>query len=363
MKHISELAEILNQHFKWNKARVTCLAQMVRAIIAVRTVNLMQLALCFATKAQAPSSYRRMQRFFKDFDFDPSLIVNIILGIFPLEKRFKIIMDRTNWKFGKLHLNLLVLSIAHHGIAIPIYWMNLARGGSSSSDLRIFSMLKILHKVGKNRISCLLADREFIGHEWFSWLISNEVDFVIRIKSNALIKKGLQDRYPTPAGGLFRRLKLERRKYLKAPFWMEDFPIYLSASRSPKGELLIVATPRFSRNSLQDYKRRWEIENLFSCLKTRGFNLEDTHITDRKKVEKLLFVVVIAFCWAYLVGMEKTQTREIPRKNHSRKSQSLFRYGYDSLRRAVIQGVRYFRAFYRFLIPLSDRRIGGLAHG
>ncbi len=198
MKHISELAKILNQHFKWNKARVTCLAQMVRAIIAVKTVNLMQLALCFATKAQTPSSYRRMQRFFKDFDFDPSIIINIILAVFPLQKRFKVIMDRTNWKFGKLHLNLLVLSIAHHGIAIPIYWMPLARGGSSKTDQRIFSILKILHKIGKARIDCLLADREFIGHEWFSWLIKNEVNFVICIKSNTLVKRGLKDCYPTP---------------------------------------------------------------------------------------------------------------------------------------------------------------------
>lgn len=363
MKHISELAEILNQHFKWNKARVACLAQMVRAVIAVRTVNLMQLALCFAAKAQAPSSYRRMQRFFKDFEFDPSIIINIILAIFPLEKRFKVIMDRTNWKFGKLHLNLLVLSIAHHGIAIPIYWKNLARGGSSSTDQRIFSMLKVLHKVGGNRISMLLADREFIGCEWFAWLIKNEINFSIRIKSNSLVKKELRDPYPIPVGCLFRRLRPERRTFLKTPFWMDDFPIFLSASRAMKGELLIVATPCFSRNSLRDYKRRWEIENLFSCLKTKGFNLEDTHLTEQKKVEKLLFVVVIAFCWAYLVGIENDQAQKIPRKSHYRKSRSLFRYGYDSLRQAFLQGVMKFRAFYRFLIPISDKKVGGLVHG
>jgi len=181
---------------------------------------------------------------------------------------------------------LLVLSIAYRGIAIPIYWQNLGRGGSSHTDQRMYSVLKILQMIEKNKISCFLADREFIGLEWFDWLIKSQIDFAIRIKGNTLVKRSLEDRLPTDVSGLFRRLKKERRKFLKKPFWLGDFPIYLSASRSPKDELLIVATPRFNKASLKNYKRRWEIENLFSCLKSRGFNLEDTYLSEKKKVEK-----------------------------------------------------------------------------
>jgi len=38
-------------------------------------------------------------------------------------------------------------------------------------------------------------------------------------------------------------------------------------------------------------------------MKTSGFNLEDTHLTDIKRIEKLAAIVTIAFCWAYLVGI------------------------------------------------------------
>ncbi len=41
------------------------------------------------------------------------------------------------------------------------------------------------------------------------------------------------------------------------------------------------------------YRRRWEIETMFGCLKTRGFRMEDTHITDPDKSEKGVFVFYV----------------------------------------------------------------------
>ena len=355
MKHISELSNILNKYFDWNKARITCLAEILKGIIAVKTVNLSQIATIFSSKAQTSSSYRRIQRFFKEFDFNPFIIVHFILTIIPLPRKFLIIMDRTNWKLGNTHFNLLVFSIAYKGIAIPIYWMNLARGGSSHTDHRIYSIVKIICAIGKKRISCILADREFIGKEWFSWLLENKINFAIRIRENMLVSRFSKDRYPIPAAGLFKYLKTTKRKFLKDPIFLDDLSVYLSASRSPAGELLIVATPNFDRKSLNNYKKRWQIENLFSCLKSKGFNLEDTHLTEQKKVEKLLFIVVIAFCWAYLAGIEKNNMKKIPTKTHGRRAQNLFRYGYDILRKALFQGLQELRKYFRLL--MSDRRI------
>ncbi len=49
----------------------------------------------------------------------------------------------------------------------------------------------------------------------------------------------------------------------------------------------------------RDYALRWEIETLFSCLKGRGFNLENTRLTDldEEKIDcgvsyKLLLVLL-----------------------------------------------------------------------
>ena len=56
---------------------------------------------------------------------------------------------------------------------------------------------------------------------------------------------------------------------------------------------------------------RWVIETLFGCLKSRGFNIEDTHITEPAKIEKLLSVVAIAFSFAYKKGELKSKIKPI----------------------------------------------------
>ncbi len=67
--------------------------------------------------------------------------------------------------------------------------------------------------------------------------------------------------------------------------------LYISALQLENGELLLVVSPQFNANAIQDYALRWEIETLFSCLKGRGFNLENTRLTDPRRVKKLIAVV------------------------------------------------------------------------
>ena len=49
-------------------------------------------------------------------------------------------------------------------------------------------------------------------------------------------------------------------------------------------------------------------------------------------MENLICVLVIAFCWSYLVGEQKNSENPIKIKSHGRKEKSLFRYGFDELR-------------------------------
>jgi hypothetical protein len=46
-------------------------------------------------------------------------------------------IDRTNWQFGKTDLNLLVLSVAHGDVGIPLFWRVLDKAGNSNATERI----------------------------------------------------------------------------------------------------------------------------------------------------------------------------------------------------------------------------------
>jgi len=357
MKDINELSKILNHYLNWNKARVTCLAQMIRSIIAVKTVNLSQIAIGFHSQSKHDSCYKRIQRFLRFFEFDLSAIVKIVFAIFPMPRKIILIMDRTNWKWGKTHINILVLSIAYHGVSIPIFWYNLSRAGNSKTEHRINIVSKIINFIGVKRIKYLLADREFVGNEWFDWLIITGVNFIIRIKSDTMVKQFQNCKYAIPVSSLFRRLKKCKCKHLKQPYWLDKHLVFLSASRSPVNELLILATITFSIKTVKRYRRRWEIETLFGCLKTKGFCLESTRLIKDNRIEKFFFILTLSFLWAYKSGLDREKENPIKRKKHGRKSYCIFRYGLEILRKAVLNNLdlKKFLCLFEDIRPLEKR--------
>jgi hypothetical protein len=76
--------------------------------------------------------------------------------------------------------------------------------------------------------------------------------------------------------------------------------VHILAKRLKNGEWLIVATNRPDpKQALDDDRKRWGIECLFGDAKTRGLNIEDTHITNPEKLGCLIVVVMLAITWAY----------------------------------------------------------------
>ncbi len=71
-------------------------------------------------------------------------------------------------------------------IAIPIVWTLLNKRGNSDTKERIALIQRFISIFGKDRIVNVFADREFIGEQWFTWLIEQDINFCIRIKKTSL---------------------------------------------------------------------------------------------------------------------------------------------------------------------------------
>jgi len=55
-------------------------------------------------------------------------------------------------------------------------------------------------------------------------------------------------------------------------------------------------------------------------LKSSGFNIEDTHLSDRERVEKLFSIVIIAYTWSFIVGIYiHKNIKEIRTLKHGKK--------------------------------------------
>ena len=75
---------------------------------------------------------------------------------------------------------------------------------------------------------------------------------------------------------------------------------------------------------------------MFADAKTRGLNLEDTHITDPVKLDTLMGIVALAMTWAYRCATVAKGRSVINRKTHGRREKSWFRTGLDTLRRWLL---------------------------
>ena len=294
------------------------------AMVQAKTVNLATLVGMMESRAQPDSLYRRAQRFFQTLCLSDEVVFSYALSLQP-KQRYSLCLDRTNWKFGKLDINILTLAYAYEGVAVPLLWCFLPKAGNSATQERITLLERLLKLLPIDQLEVLLADREFIGGDWFAYLERKHIPFY------PLRKDALGDNW-FHLFGFFQRLPLGEHKVLKQRYAIFGITLGVAGARLADGEYIIVVTNRNPKQALASYAKRWQIECLFKALKSSGFDFEATHLK-HPRINTLLAVVTLAFLWALKVGaFVHQQLKPVRLKSHGRRQKSLFRAGLDLLR-------------------------------
>jgi len=321
---IHELKAVLSEHLPWHGARIGFLAQFLLALLKVRSVNLAELATGFGGKAKVDSHYKRLQRFFRSFDIDYDDLARLLVRLVPVgDGPWRLTMDRTNWQFGKVDINFLVLGIAYRGIALPVFWTVLNKAGNSNTAERIALMERFLAVFGAAKIAALLADREFVGEDWFLWLLRSGIPFHQRLKRDTLVPNSWNRMLRLDT--LFGSLKPGEYRHLpgRRPVW--GCFVHISALCLDDGNFLFIASSGAPQaDAINAYADRWQIETLFGCLKSRGFNFEDTHLTDPGRLGKLMGLLALAFAWTFRAGELLHEEKPILLKKQSSGPSSHF---------------------------------------
>ncbi len=79
------------------------------ALSKLQTVNFSKLPTAFDSFANADSSLRRIQRFIAKFSLNSDIIAQLIFSLLPEKEELTLTIDRTNWKFGTVDINILVV--------------------------------------------------------------------------------------------------------------------------------------------------------------------------------------------------------------------------------------------------------------
>ncbi|MGI8468959.1 MAG: hypothetical protein ACR2N3_10965 [Pyrinomonadaceae bacterium] len=110
--------EALEESIQGSRHAIKFIARFVAALLKVRTSNLAKIALAIESEVETESVYRQIQRFLKN----ENQVSIDYLRLLKLKGKWKIIIDRTEWKFGATWVNILTLSVAYKQVAIPLLW-------------------------------------------------------------------------------------------------------------------------------------------------------------------------------------------------------------------------------------------------
>lgn len=234
-------------------------------------------------------------------------------------------MDRTNWKFGRSHINFLVIGIVVGKVSIPIVWKLLpakTKRGNSGLRQRIKLTKGLLRLIPAKDIYVLTMDREFNGNDWLKWLDNKGIGYVLRIKKNVIV--GMK------SAGCHAASRGRKPSGKQNIFGLQLFFVCKKMKKNGRDTHLLVISNRFKGSeALKIYKQRWGIERLFGHLKKKGFDLEATHMTDARKLEKLFAVVTLAFTYSYAWGCHLRHKGL--KNNAASKRKSLFRLGLEEI--------------------------------
>lgn len=341
----SLLVKLTQELSKRNKTCVKNILILVQGILLKETICLNKIkgavgAITGKAATKPESHYKRLIRIFDAFSCGDLWLelLELVFGLLRLKSEY-LLLDGTSWEKGGRQFHYLTLCVVYQGVAIPIYWENLQKKGTSNVEERkriISKAMKYFNLTSK----ILLADREYIGEDWFSFLREHNIDFVIRLR-----KKNYKEAVSAADGksyGTLERKALRSRKAGKAlgkTMLLQGHSftfVVLKNPRADASEPLIYLLSSLEQTPAQiaaQYPIRWQIETCFKHLKSNGFNLEEMNLAGEERSRLMMAIVVFAYTLSVVEGLKEYQ--KVPIKKYANglktKAVSVFRSGLDKL--------------------------------
>lgn len=306
--------------------------------------------------AESTSIYRRFQRFFQQVFLNPVLICRLILNMLGVgQQKVLLIFDRTNFKRGQKHINVLFLAMVHHRMAIPLAWKCLPetqKQGNSSPKHRRELLDMVIESLGnKDRIWAILGDREFLGKAWLKTLEEQGIAYCVRLKEKwQCIKK---DQASVP---LLKLLASEPGIAQELGFiplgTHKAYICKLTGKRLSKDKALVLAHSDDIQEADELYRFRWQIEHLFKSLKSSGFNFESTGLTHAERINTLVSCIAIALTAAFVEGLSHPHAHTRVLKKHGYPLKTYFRWGLERLQSIISRSFKKaLSRLYQLIFP------------
>jgi hypothetical protein len=304
------LPEIYNNHLTTylKKSEYLILLIVVQIIQAHRRVRLEELANYFPSPIFFESRRKKLRRFLEI----PCLTIE---GVWiPIIKQWlkqsfnpgdvlHIAIDRTQWGL----INILMVSLVIDNRGIPLYFELLDHTGSSNFDTQKSILARVLPLLKEYKM-VVLGDREFCSVELSRWLNGQKrVYYALRLKKSNYIEvekevwTRLNNLGLSPGMSLFYQgVKVTKTKGFTGG------NIVAKWKRKYRGvdteeAWFIITNLKSLDETIDAYKKRFCIEEMFRDFKKGGYDLERTKLTEHR-LTSLILLITLSYSMATFSG-------------------------------------------------------------
>ena len=247
----------------------------------------------------------------------------------------RLIVDGSKVSF---HHQLLMVAVAYRRRAIPIAWTWVEGNRGHSSALKQLALLRYVYTLIPEHASVsLVGDSEFGAVALLRQLDRWGWQYALRQKGNTLIDLTLHNHWQ-PFAGLVRRPGQSywfREDFLtEKHYYRTNLLAYWK--RGEERPWLLATTFPTQRETLQAYRIRMWIEEMFGDFKGHGFDLESSHLCHFQRLSRLTLAVVLLYLWLVVLGSRviKNGLRSLVDRA-DRRDFSIFRIVYNMAERCL----------------------------
>jgi hypothetical protein len=303
-----------------NCARRRGVSQVVAAMLAVRSANLVELGNALPREiASWEKRYQFVERVLGNSKIDCDEVIASLAGEVAVKlsaqgQTLIVMMDQS-------HINdlneVLMVSLRFRDRALPVAWRVKPTQGGIGFEVQEEVLAAVQKMLPEDASILLCADRFYGTPALVNWCVAAGWDYRIRLKANLTL---------THEGGEMTTGEvlalapegLTGARLCGTSAATNIFALHEEGHPEP---WIIAMGAKPGRVTCLDYGLRWGIEAMFSDYKSRGFGLMQSQIQRPDRLEKLILIMAIAMYWAVSCGLQE----EVAARRNSRSKKPLAR--------------------------------------
>lgn len=289
---------------KGNLARhLETLVFMISGIIAGKSCQLPKMASQVPGDVHPDSRTKQMSRWVQNATITFNLyflpFVQPLLERLAAVRPLVLIMDGSAVARGCM---TLMVSVVYAHRAIPIGWLVIAgEKGHFLTETHLRLVREIQARIPTSATVVFLGDGEFDSPDLQAEVARYGWEYVCRTAKN--IQIGVDDDWLSLADlPLTRGHRVFRKGVLFTHAAYGPVTVIAWWAARYKEPIYLVSNIASVQRACDWYRKRMHIETFFSDQKSRGFQLDRSHLSDPKRVHRLMFAAGLAYLWVIYLG-------------------------------------------------------------